>query len=302
MRRSPTFSVVIPTFNRLGLLKQALSSVWAQSYGDYEIIVVDDGSADGTIDYLVSVGERVRALQQRNSGPAAARNLGSAQATGVYIAFLDSDDLWLPWTLATYNSLIHMHEPSLLSAAVVEFRDSVPALEEGPLHADHFRDYLDTARQPGFIGSGTLVIKRSEFQRAGGFDESMTIAEDHDFYFRVGSAPGFVRVLSPITLMYRRHEESTSKCLPAACASAIAILKKEAGGCYPGGNERQMQRWLLLSRMLRPIALLGVKAGVGLQAWQLYCRSFWMNAWLGRFRFLIGFMVFGLLSLLRSRQ
>jgi glycosyltransferase involved in cell wall biosynthesis len=302
LSRSPTFSVVIPTYNRLDSLKQALSSVRLQTYCDYEIIVVDDGSSDGTTDYLASLNRSVKALQQRNSGPAAARNLGAAHATGTYIAFLDSDDLWPPWTLATYTWLVQMHGPSLLGAAVVEFRDVAPALENGPINAQYFRDYFDTARQPGFVGSGALVIKRSEFERVSGFDERLTVAEDHDFYFRVGSAPGFVRLLSPITLMYRRHNNSTARLLPAACAGAIAILTREAEGLYPGGNERQRQRRQLLSRMLRPIALAGVRAGLRLQPWRLYCRSFWMNTRLGRFRFLIGFVLYGLLSLFWARR
>jgi glycosyltransferase involved in cell wall biosynthesis len=302
LSRSPTFSVVIPTYNRLDSLKRAVNSVWLQTYGGYEIIVVDDGSSDGTTDHIASLNGRVKALHQRNSGPAAARNLGVAHATGEYVAFLDSDDLWPPWTLATYKSLVQINEPSLLNAAVVEFRDVVPVLKEGPLHAEYFRDFLDTARQPGFVGSGALVIKRSEFERASGFDERLTVAEDHDFYFRAGSAPGFVRVLSPVTLMYRRHDDSTAKLLPAACAGAIAILTREAEGLYPGGNERQAQRWQLLSRMLRPIALSGVRAGLGLQPWRLYCRSFRINVRLGRFRFLVGFVLYGLLSLLWTRR
>jgi glycosyltransferase involved in cell wall biosynthesis len=302
LSQTPKFSVVIPTYNRLGFLQQALSSVFVQRYRDHEIIVVDDGSSDGTSEYLASLNGRVKSLSQRNSGPAAARNLGVEHATGEYIAFLDSDDLWLPWTLATYHSLFQMYDASLVCAAVVEFRGAVSSVEERPLYAEHFRDYLDTARRPGFIGSGALVIKKSEFERAGGFDEGLTVAEDHDLCFRVGSASGFVRVRSPITLMYRRHDKSTATLLPAACAGAIAILTREAEGRYPGGRERRRQRWQLLGRMIRPIALSGVKAGLGAEPWRLYWRSFWMNARLGRFRFLIGFPLHGLLNLWQVRR
>src|SRR5450830_1529256 len=94
------FSIVIPTYNRMKFLQQALDSVWAQTHDDYEIIVVDDGSTDGTKDYLASLDGRVKTVRQSNSGPAAARNLGVRQAKGEYVAFLDSDDLWFPWALA----------------------------------------------------------------------------------------------------------------------------------------------------------------------------------------------------------
>jgi hypothetical protein len=297
MKLAPAFSIVIPTYNRLDLFRQALYSVENQRWSGSETIVVDDGSTDGTAEYLASLGGRVTTVYQDNKGPAAARNLGVKHATGDYIAFLDSDDFWPPWTLETFHKLVQNHKPSLLCSAGFEFRDTAPNLKEGPLHAEHFRDYIDTARQPGFAGAGALVIKRSEFERAGGFDERLTVAEDHDFYFRVGTAPGFVRVQSPITLMYRRHDHSTAKLLPTACASAITILTKEAEGRYPGGKQREKERWLLLSRMLCPIALAGVKAGLGRQAWRLYWRSFWMNLRVGRWRFLAGFPLYAILGI-----
>ena len=78
------FSVVIPTFNRLELLKQAIGSVMAQAFGDYEIIVVDDGSSDGTINYCETLGGRVKVLCQTNKGPAAARNFGVTRVQGQY--------------------------------------------------------------------------------------------------------------------------------------------------------------------------------------------------------------------------
>lgn len=292
-------SVVIPTYNRLRFLQQALASVWAQTYCDYELIVVDDGSNDGTLEYLASLGDRIKLICQQRGGPGAARNSGIQRASGDYLAFLDSDDLWLPWTLATFHRVTQKYKPSLICGAVVEFSDVAPSLEEGELQTEQFPDYLKTARQPGFVPSCVLVVDRSTFVRARGFDEGLSVAEDHDFLFRVGTAPGFVRVQSPITTMYRRHVENTSSLRSVACASVIAILNKEAEGRYPGGNKRQMERWQLLGRMLRPIALAGVKAGLGEEPWRLYWQGFWLNARLGRFRFLIGFLFYGMRNVLR---
>src|SRR5687767_3522938 len=102
----PTFSVVIPTYNRTALLRRTLESVWRQTFTDFEVIVVDDGSTDGTVDYLRSLGGHVRWLTQPNSGPGAARNLGASVASAEYVAFLDSDDLWFPWTLQVYREII----------------------------------------------------------------------------------------------------------------------------------------------------------------------------------------------------
>ena len=103
MSRGPRFSVVIPTHNRLDFLKQALSSVWTQTFTDYEVVVVDDGSTDGTRDWLAAQGKRIRAIRQPNRGPGAARNFGAREAQGNYVALLDSDDLWFPWTLDVFS-------------------------------------------------------------------------------------------------------------------------------------------------------------------------------------------------------
>src|SRR5574337_278681 len=100
------FSIVIPTYNRVDLLARTLDSVWRQLFTDFEVVVVDDGSSDGTQAYLRSLGDRIRVVQQANSGPGAARNAGIRTARGKYVALLDSDDLWLPWTLSIFAQVI----------------------------------------------------------------------------------------------------------------------------------------------------------------------------------------------------
>ena len=119
---SMLFSVIIPTYNRLPLLQQALRSVWAHTFTDYEVVVVDDGSTDGTLAYLQSLGDRLRVLSQSNRGPGAARNLGLRSSNGEYIAFLDSDDLWFPWTLDIYAEIIRQGgEPSFIAGRPKRF-------------------------------------------------------------------------------------------------------------------------------------------------------------------------------------
>ena len=112
----PLFSVIVPCYNRRHLLEQALESIWAQAFTDFEIIVIDDGSEDDTWEYLCELGSRVRALRQSNLGPGTARNYGAQYARGLYLAFLDSDDLWFPWTLSTYARVIAQFQfPTLVA-------------------------------------------------------------------------------------------------------------------------------------------------------------------------------------------
>src|SRR5258708_25538717 len=95
-RKMPLFSIIVPTFNRAALLRSTLESVFAQQVEEFELIVVDDGSTDGTVNYLQSLGKRIQFLQQTNRGAGPAPNFGARYAQGRYLAFLDSDDLWLP--------------------------------------------------------------------------------------------------------------------------------------------------------------------------------------------------------------
>src|ERR1700742_4118116 len=98
----PLFSVIIPTYNRCAFIGRALDSVLSQEGCDLEVIVVDDGSTDGTPEMLGRYDRQIQILKQSNKGPGAARNRGLQEASGEYVAFLDSDDLWFPWTGETY--------------------------------------------------------------------------------------------------------------------------------------------------------------------------------------------------------
>src|SRR6266571_4199886 len=119
----PLFSIIIPTYNRASLLPHTLNSVWGQSFSDFEVIVVDDGSTDATHQLLSGYQGRLRVFPQNNRGPGAARNLGASRASGDYLAFLDSDDVWLPWTLETYRRVISRSQrPAFIAGKPFRFR------------------------------------------------------------------------------------------------------------------------------------------------------------------------------------
>src|SRR5262249_1675155 len=149
-----------------------------------------------------------------------------------------------------------------------------------------FCNYFNTASSPAYVGSGALVINRATFESASGFDENLLVGEDLDFFFRVGASHDFVRVLSPVTLAYRRHVGNISTASAALYDGAVELLMREAKGHYPGGKMRKKERWELLSRMSRPVALSCLNEGLEAEAWSLYRQSFKMNLRSGRVRFL----------------
>src|SRR5580658_9964752 len=126
----PLFSVIIPTFNRAHLCRAAVESVLKQTLRDFELIVVDDGSTDGTPEALADYGDSIRLLRQENQGQSVARNTGLSAAKGEYVAFLDSDDQWFPWTLQTFARAVHEgRKPAIVAGRSVSFWDELPAFK-----------------------------------------------------------------------------------------------------------------------------------------------------------------------------
>jgi glycosyltransferase involved in cell wall biosynthesis len=288
----PLFSVIIPTYNRASPLAVTVASVFCQRLTDHEILVVDDGSTDDTATLLAGYGERVRVFRQQNRGPGAARNLAVEHAKGDYLAFLDSDDLWFPWTLAVFARAIEQHvRPSLLAARVFEFTNDreLNIVKEKPPRASWFSDYFASSKRRFCIGAGMMVVHRESILQAGGFPEHRFNAEDHDLVMRLGTAPGFVQVLSPFTLAYRRHAASATGNLQDTYAGSACLIENERQNKYPGGIRRAIERREILSLHIRPVAIGCMKRGLWRQGWTLYRETLRWHMRQGRWRFLLGF-------------
>jgi len=184
VRSTPLVSVVIPTYNRARLVREAVASVLAQSYRPLELIVVDDGSTDATGAALAGRPE-VRVVRQPHTGmPGQARNAGARLARGEYLAFLDSDDLWRPHKLerqvavATVDggAIWHTRERWVRSGRVISQR-SQRHRRSGDLFADSLRKCV--------IGPSTVLLRRTVFAQAGGFREDLEIAEDYELWLRL---------------------------------------------------------------------------------------------------------------------
>lgn len=183
---TPLFSVVIPVYNRAGSLGSALASVRAQSCMDFEVIVVDDGSRDDPAAVVEGLSDqRIRVVRQDNRGATAARNRGIDLARGRYIAFLDSDDVFLPHHLATMAGFLQGRTNTVAYARIVANRGGGRSLVKPPraLRAgEHMATYLLCDR--GFVPTITLVVPREIAARVR-YDERVSFGDDKDFALRL---------------------------------------------------------------------------------------------------------------------
>lgn len=183
MKLAPSVSVIIPTFNRCRLLEKAITSVLAQTLKDLEIIVIDDASSDGTQTVVQNINDpRVRYIRQtRNSGPAAARNIGIEQSRGHYIAFLDDDDVWLSQKLERQLKELVTYD-ALLCAAISSSGRKRESCRSGPI--------TESVLRRGNIFPPSGLIARATVFRTLKFDTTLpnSVGEDWDLYIRLAGS------------------------------------------------------------------------------------------------------------------
>jgi glycosyltransferase involved in cell wall biosynthesis len=183
---SPLVSVVIPTYNYGRYICETVESALGQTYSPIEIIVVDDGSTDDTGERLTAYGNRVRYIYQQNSGPAVARNRGVQDAHGDWIAFLDADDLWLPYRLELQVELLRrLCEPALLCSHTIAFTDQPPSIPAKPSLTSPIELTVHQILFRNYIGTSTVMVPRDVILAVGGFDRRYCGPEDFDLWLRV---------------------------------------------------------------------------------------------------------------------
>lgn len=184
-------SVVIPAFNAERFLAEAIRSALNQLLPPLEVIVVDDGSTDGTGEIARSFGEPVRCIRRENAGPSAARNRGIREARGEFIAFLDADDRWLPGHLAEAARVLVAHPHLRWFCAAYEIRTAdrarvIRQVYTGPLVENaYIKDCFRAMALHGVAWTGVMVIRRDVLLEAGGFHEAFSHGEDRDLWFRI---------------------------------------------------------------------------------------------------------------------
>jgi len=207
-------SVVIPTFNRACLIVAAIDSVLDQTHPHYEIIVVDDGSTDDTGQRLRErYGSRIRYVYQENQGESAARNRGIALAKGALVAFLDSDDIWLPSKLEEQVAALRarLGSPMVFCQVLLVDKDGRD-LDQAPLGTELTQDTvaLEQVYQGNVIVNSTVLARRSALESVGGFDPQIRYGEDWDLWVRLATLGELLLLPKPLT-KFRLYSQGQSR-------------------------------------------------------------------------------------------
>jgi glycosyltransferase involved in cell wall biosynthesis len=221
-----SISVIIPTFNRKAVIGRALQSVYVQSHPADEVIVVDDGSTDGTAELIKKQFPATTYLYQENSGVSAARNAGILAAKGQWIAFLDSDDEWLPNKLERQlQQLAEQPDLKVCHTEEIWIRNGV-RVNQMNKHAKSGGWIFDQCLPLCAMSPSSILIHRTLFGRLGGFDENLPACEDYDLWLRITAHYPVLFIESPQINKYGGHEDQLSRQFWGMDRFRIAALEK----------------------------------------------------------------------------
>ena len=268
----PLVSVIIPTYNRGWIVRDAIDSVLGQTYADFELIVVDDGSTDRTPQILDAYGERLRVIRQANQGVSAARNRGIGDSSGPLIALLDSDDIWLPRKLAVQVDFFKKNPAALICQTEEIWIRNGLRVNPGKKHRKPSGMIFEPSLELCLVSPSAVMVRRELIEKVGLFDESLPACEDYDLWLRVGCRFPVHLIDKPLTIKRGGHKDQLSRqssldryrirslvkliesgllTLPQRNAAVIALRKKcavYANGCLKRGRLEEALYYTTLSR------------------------------------------------------
>jgi glycosyltransferase involved in cell wall biosynthesis len=241
---APLVSVIIPTYNRAALVAEAIASVKSQTFRDFEIIVVDDGGIDGTFEALTADRDLRVLRHSRRGGVAAARNLGVSAARGQWLAFLDSDDLWLPAKLARQRDFL-AERPDLNLCQTDETWVRRGVRVNKPLgHRKVAGRIFLPSLERCMISPSAVILRRRLFEDQGGFDETLPAAEDYDLWLRLTWRHEVGLVDEPLVIKRGGHPDQLSAQWGIDRFRIQALVKLLAEPDLPGPYARAARRTL----------------------------------------------------------
>jgi len=218
-------TVIIPTFNRAWSIQRAIDSVLAQDYKNFELIIVDDGSTDATADILSSYGSAIQKIRKQNQGVSAARNRGIAAASGDLIAFLDSDDYWMPKKLSTQVDFFSSHPDALICQTEEFWVKNNRRVNPKKRHKKPSGMMFSESLQLCLISPSAVMVRKRLFSEIGLFDEALPACEDYDLWLRVTCRYPVYLIDTPLIVKTGGHPDQLSAFHSLDKYRIAAILK-----------------------------------------------------------------------------
>jgi glycosyltransferase involved in cell wall biosynthesis len=311
---SPLVSIIVPTFNRLKFLRPTIESVFKQTCQDWELLLADDGSDAATRAYLQSIEAppRVRVLWLAHSGkPAVARNAAMREARGEYIAFLDSDDLWLPDKLQVQLESLRRHPACQWShtrfVLVDEAHEPIPWMRGGgwPVPAGWILEEVLESRT--VISVPSVIVRRSLLEQVGGFDEELVMCEDFDLWLRLAALSEVDALEQPLTLVLRHAEHSGNELVAFRDCQRVIEKMQRAGQTPHIERILRAERAQLAARVARSHAfrgdrMLAARALISSIRYSWRYRRWWSGALQTLGRILLPPVALNLVRTMRSRR
>jgi len=211
IEKTPQVSVIIPTYNRAGIIEEAVDSVLAQDYKDFELIIVDDGSQDNTSEVMARYGNEVRVLFQENKGVSAARNRGITEASGKLIAFLDSDDLWLPQKLSTQVEFFSQRPDALICQTEEVWVRNGIRVNPKQRHKKPSGMIFEPSLKLCLVSPSAVMIRQDLLDTTGNFDENLPACEDYDLWLRISCRFPVYLIEEPLIIKRGGRDDQLSK-------------------------------------------------------------------------------------------
>jgi glycosyltransferase involved in cell wall biosynthesis len=247
--RTPKVSVVMPVYNGERFLRESLDSIFAQTFREFEVICVDDGSTDNSAAVLEPYGQRIRVVRQQNAGQSAARNVGVTLATGQYVAFLDQDDLWYPPKLMSQVAVLDRDPHVVLAHCNFDridetgrmLQESAGVVERASAVASPMGQLIGEA----LIFPSAMMIRKEGYERIGGFHRELQGFEDFDLIARLKQEGTFV-MLEETGMAYRLHGDGFTRTGGLHVIRSRETFLRRMQQLYEGHPDKQM----IVHRML----------------------------------------------------
>ncbi len=274
------FSIVVACYNQEGFIREAVESALSQEHPSKEIIVVDDGSSDGTVDVLKTFGSSIiLASQPRNEGVFASRNHGASLASGEYLVFLDGDDVLMPWALNVYDHAITKRCPKILLGRAVRFHGTVPETKSCDIPTTiRFVEYTDflAKDRPGIYNTSALVVNRSAFWSVGGWSQGIFYQDIQDLLTKLGVSGKMIFVQEPGTVWYRMHSANAVHKVSLFVEGIYVLLENARSGLYPGGRKRWIERSAWFGGLVYYWTMEAMRTGCYRDGFKLLASGWWM--------------------------